>query len=136
MVGYRMWRLPVVSTEGRRPERRDLLSTISRLSWREGLSAPRFALRSRRRRGWIASGAKGRDGEGRDGKIEISSLAVGEVPGRRQAGEGQGPFDEPMPVERSSIGQHVDLAAEPPRRQRRGGVGIAQDVDEIEGALA
>src|SRR5260370_25545804 len=40
----------VVSTEGRRPERRDLLSTISRLSWREGLSAPRFALRSRRRK--------------------------------------------------------------------------------------
>src|SRR5258707_10483452 len=49
---------PVVSTEGPldfargrlRPERRDLLSPISRLSWREGLSAPRFALRSRRRR--------------------------------------------------------------------------------------
>src|SRR5918999_1825599 len=49
---------PVVSTEGPldfargklRPERRDLLSTIGRLSWREGLSAPRFALRSRRRR--------------------------------------------------------------------------------------
>src|SRR5262249_48131446 len=38
------------STEGRRPERRDLLSTISRLSWTEGLSAPRFALRSRRRK--------------------------------------------------------------------------------------
>src|SRR5258708_12638622 len=41
---------PVVSTEGRRPEWRDLLSTISRLLWREGLSAPRFALRSRRRK--------------------------------------------------------------------------------------
>src|ERR1700730_8128285 len=48
---------PVVSTEGPldfargrlRPERRDLLSTISRLLWREGLSDPRFALRSRRR---------------------------------------------------------------------------------------
>src|SRR5882757_344957 len=40
----------VVSTEGRRPEWRDLLSTISRLWSREGLSAPRFALRSRRRR--------------------------------------------------------------------------------------
>src|SRR5712671_5476870 len=47
--GYRILRLPVVSTEGRRPERRDLFSTISRLSWRKGLSAPRFALRSRRR---------------------------------------------------------------------------------------
>jgi len=35
----------VVSTEGRRPERRDLLSAIGCLSWREGLSAPRFALR-------------------------------------------------------------------------------------------
>jgi hypothetical protein len=42
--------LPVVSTEARRAERRDLLSTISCLSWREGLSAPRFALRSRRRK--------------------------------------------------------------------------------------
>src|SRR3979490_1790279 len=49
---------PVVSTEGPldfargrlRPEWRDLLSTISRLLWREGLSAPRFALRSRRRK--------------------------------------------------------------------------------------
>src|SRR3977135_2402061 len=41
---------PVVSTEGRRPEWRDLPSTISRLLWREGLSAPRFALRSRRRK--------------------------------------------------------------------------------------
>ena len=48
----------VVSTEGPldfargrlRPEWRDLLSTISRLWSREGLSAPRFALRSRRRR--------------------------------------------------------------------------------------
>jgi hypothetical protein len=48
----------VVSTEGPlafargklRPERRDLLTTIGRLSWREGLSAPRFALRSRRRK--------------------------------------------------------------------------------------
>ena len=41
---------PVVSTEARRAERRDLLSTISRLLWKEGLSAPRFALRSRRRK--------------------------------------------------------------------------------------
>src|SRR5580692_10292148 len=41
---------PVVSTEGRRPEWRDLRSTISRLLWREGLSTPRFALRSRRRK--------------------------------------------------------------------------------------
>src|ERR1700730_7042041 len=40
----------VVSTEGRRPEWRDLLSTISRLLLREGLSASRFALRSRRRK--------------------------------------------------------------------------------------
>ena len=39
--GYHMWQLPVVSTEGRRPERRDLLSTIGRLSWNEGLSTPR-----------------------------------------------------------------------------------------------
>ena len=36
--------------QGRRAEWRDLPSTTSRLSWREGLSAPRFALRSRRRR--------------------------------------------------------------------------------------
>src|SRR5580693_1201100 len=41
--------ISVVSTEARRAERRDLLSTIGRLSWGEGLSAPRFALRSRRR---------------------------------------------------------------------------------------
>src|SRR5260370_40283663 len=41
MVRSVPWRLPVVSTEGRRPERRDLLSTISRLSSREGLYAPR-----------------------------------------------------------------------------------------------
>src|SRR6266851_5928689 len=42
--------ISVVSTEARRAERRDLLSKIGRLSWREGLSAPRFALRSRRRK--------------------------------------------------------------------------------------
>src|SRR6185437_9529480 len=39
----------VVSTKARRAARRDLFSTIGRLSLREGLSAPRFALRSRRR---------------------------------------------------------------------------------------
>src|SRR5258708_9838607 len=40
---------PLDFARGRlRPERRALLSTIGRLSWREGLSAPRFALRSRR----------------------------------------------------------------------------------------
>src|SRR5258708_29683000 len=44
-----VWQLPVVSTEARRAEWRDLLSTISRLSLKEGLSTPRFALRSRRR---------------------------------------------------------------------------------------
>src|SRR5258708_34743725 len=43
-------KVPVVSTKARRAARRDLLSTISRLSLREGLSAPRFALRSRRRK--------------------------------------------------------------------------------------
>ena len=42
--------ISVVSTEARRAERRDLFSTIGRLSWREGLSASRFALRSRRRK--------------------------------------------------------------------------------------
>ena len=40
----------VVSTKARRAARRDLLSPISRLSLNEGLSAPRFALRSRRRK--------------------------------------------------------------------------------------
>src|SRR5882757_1747554 len=45
---------PVVSTEGRRPEWRDLLSSTSRLLSREGLSAPRFALRSRRRNSLLA----------------------------------------------------------------------------------
>src|SRR5580704_1905768 len=55
-----LWHLgiPVVSTEapldfarGRlRAEWRDLLSTIGRSLLREGLSAPRFALRSRRRK--------------------------------------------------------------------------------------
>src|SRR6185369_10655610 len=39
----------VVSTKARRAARRDLLSTTSRQSWREGLSTSRFALRSRRR---------------------------------------------------------------------------------------
>ena len=43
--------IPIVSTEGRRPERRDLLSPISYLSLKQGLSTPRFALRSRRRKG-------------------------------------------------------------------------------------
>src|SRR6266852_1719866 len=43
-------KVAVVSTKARRAARRDLLSTISRLSLREGLSAPRFALRSRRRK--------------------------------------------------------------------------------------
>jgi hypothetical protein len=32
--------LSVVSTEGCRPERRDFLSTISRLAWRDGLPTP------------------------------------------------------------------------------------------------
>jgi hypothetical protein len=43
--------IPVVSTGTERSEveRRDLLSTISGLLSGEGLSAPRFALRSRRR---------------------------------------------------------------------------------------
>src|SRR5216683_1252183 len=57
-VGISHIALSIVSTEGRRPERRDLLSTTSRLSWREGLSATRGvypersrgALRSRRRK--------------------------------------------------------------------------------------
>src|SRR5262249_46806475 len=40
---------PVVSTEGRRPERRDLLSAISGLSSREGLSARPSGPWSRRR---------------------------------------------------------------------------------------
>src|SRR5580704_17144248 len=68
----------VVSTEGPldfargklRPEWRDLLSTKSRLSRKEGLSAPRFALRSRRRQlpyaialPWRGRGlVRGRDG--------------------------------------------------------------------------
>src|SRR5260370_11399270 len=46
----RLDRGPLDFARGRhRAEWRDLLSTISRLSLREGLSAPRFALRSRRR---------------------------------------------------------------------------------------
>ena len=48
--GYRIWRRLVVSTKVRRAAWRDLLSTKSRLSLREGLSAPRFLLRSRRRK--------------------------------------------------------------------------------------
>src|SRR5260370_15683621 len=42
--------ISVVSTEGRRPERRVPVSTIGRLLWRQALSGPRFALRSRRRK--------------------------------------------------------------------------------------
>ena len=42
--------ISVVSTEARRAEWRDLPSTIGRLLLREGLSASRFALRSRRRK--------------------------------------------------------------------------------------
>jgi len=40
--GIRIWQSFVVSTEGRRPEWRDLLSTISSLSPRKGLSARPF----------------------------------------------------------------------------------------------
>ena len=39
----------VVSTEARSAERRDLVSTISGLSWRQGLSARACGPRSRRR---------------------------------------------------------------------------------------
>src|SRR3981189_1744094 len=46
---YRRCRLPGGLTEARRAERKVLFSTISGLSLRKGLSAPRFALRSRRR---------------------------------------------------------------------------------------
>ena len=49
-AGLSHMRFAVVSTKARRAARRDLLSTIGRLSLREGLSAPRFALRSRRRK--------------------------------------------------------------------------------------
>src|SRR4029077_15074925 len=55
---------PVVSTEGRRPERRDLLSTLSPLSWKQGLSAPRVALRSRRRKLWITNPLSSRSQRG------------------------------------------------------------------------
>src|SRR6266849_10993048 len=41
--------ISVVSTGARSAERRDLLSTISGLSWREGLSARACGPRSRRR---------------------------------------------------------------------------------------
>src|SRR5216683_7268913 len=44
-------KISVVSTKARRAARRDLLSPISCLSLTQGLSAPRFALRSRRRKG-------------------------------------------------------------------------------------
>ena len=40
-----------------------------------------------------------------------------------------------MPVECSGLSQHLDLTIEPTRRQRGRGIGIAQDADEIEGAL-
>jgi hypothetical protein len=78
------------------------------------------------------SGAKSCGSEACDSEVEIGRLAVGEVPGSRQAGEGQGPFEQPMPVERGGIGQYVDLTVEAPWRQRRRGVGIAQDVDDCE----
>ena len=58
------------------------------------------------------------------------------MPGRGQAGECQGPFQQSLPVERGGIGQQVDLTIESSRRERGRGVGIAQDVDEIEGPFA
>src|SRR6266851_9906091 len=57
-----MWCFSVVSTGARSAERRDLLSTISGLSWREGLSARPSGPRSRRRKSprAIAPGRLGR----------------------------------------------------------------------------
>src|SRR6266702_4672578 len=43
--------ISVVSTGARSAERRDLVSTISRFSWREGLSARACGPRSRRQNG-------------------------------------------------------------------------------------
>src|SRR3979490_2096884 len=80
--------------------------------------------------------AEGCGSETRDREVEVGRLAVGQGPGSRQAGESQGPFEQPGPVERGGIDQHLDLAVESSRRQRRRSIGIAQDVDEIEGSLA
>src|SRR5882762_6773505 len=74
--------------------------------------------------------------ETRDREVEIGRLAVGQMPGRGQARESQGPFEQPASLERGGDGQYLDLTVEPPRCERGRGVGIAQDVDEIEGAFA
>src|SRR3984957_18875997 len=50
LPNYRVCQFPSSRPRAARPERRDLPSAISCLSWRKGLSAPRCALRSRRRR--------------------------------------------------------------------------------------
>lgn len=48
----RSWHFPVISTKTQRAGWRDLLfSTMGRRWWKQGLSAPRFAFRSRRRKG-------------------------------------------------------------------------------------
>jgi hypothetical protein len=80
--------------------------------------------------------AEGCGSETRDREVEVGRLAGGQVPGRGQAGNGQGPFEKPVSLERGGDGQHLDLTAEPSRRERGRSVGIAQDVDEIEGAFA
>src|SRR5580704_9181791 len=68
---------PVVSTEGRRPERRDLLSTISRLSSREGLSAPRGVYPE------VFEGRSGRD----DGSAMCDSFAIRGVDHENRRGD-------------------------------------------------
>ena len=58
------------------------------------------------------------------------------MPRRRQAGEGQRPVEEALPLDRCGGGEQRHLTVEAARRQRRRGVRIAQDVDEVERPLA
>ena len=58
------------------------------------------------------------------------------MPRRRQAGEGQCPVEKTLALGRCGGRQHRNLALESSRRQRRRGVGIAQDVDEVERPFA
>src|SRR5229473_7564396 len=79
--------ISVVSTGARSAERRDLLSTISGLSWREGLSARACGPRSRRRGVAICNSPPSNGG----GKGNHESRSC---PPRQEKANGQKPVDE------------------------------------------
>lgn len=63
-------------------------------------------------------------------------IAVAQDPHGREAGEGQRPAQQVRAVEGRRIGDDLDLTRKAARRESCWFVGIAQDVHEIEGAVA